>query len=127
MARPVAKSGPKGKASKKKAVEEEAPKKKVVKEKEVEKKSKKKEKKRGRPVGVKYNVPEKVQDNITDYYSDLESEMKELRLAVNKFVDYANKSAIKIAREHCMNISKQCKEFRAVLQDAKGKVESEEE
>jgi hypothetical protein len=139
MARPVAKSGPtKGKAAsikKKKAIEEEKiPQKKVTKtekvkkEKTPEKKTKKKdEKKRGRPVGVTYSVPEKVQDKITDYYSDLESEMKDLRLSVNKFVDYATKSAIKVARQHCMNITKLCKEFRVVLQESKGKVEMEVE
>jgi len=119
MARPVAGKKSSKVIKKKREVEEEKPKKKMVGRK------KKEEKKRGRPVGVKYVVPEEISDNISDLHSELESEMKDLRLSITKFVDFANKSAVKIARQHLMNITKVCKEFRVVLQDAKGNLEKE--
>lgn len=89
------------------------------------KKTEKKEEKkkdttgRGRPVGVKYVLKEKVAKDLESRFVKLQEPYESFTEALETFIEKGNKSQAKKAREFLQDISKQIKDFRKIIQEAK--------
>lgn len=74
---------------------------------------------RGRPVGVKYVLKEKVSKDLETRFAKLQEPYESFTEALEAFIEKGNKSQAKKAREFLQDISKQIKDFRKVIQEAK--------